>query len=71
VSLALGIPTAIVGIVLLAASHETRTAGYVTTGIGVGLIGFGAALLATSSTDVYDEQGRYVAQSLRPGGFTF
>jgi hypothetical protein len=71
VSLGLGIPTAVVGVILISASHETRTAGYVTGGIGVGLVTLGAVLLATSATNVYDEEGRVIgaapaAEKARP-----
>jgi hypothetical protein len=78
VSLAFGIPTAIVGVVLVAASDDTRNAGYVTGGIGLGLTLLGGILLATSATTVYDENGRAVAGSkperrvaLGPNGLTF
>jgi hypothetical protein len=66
VALALGIPTAIVGVVLIAAGPDTRTAGYVTGGIGFGLIAAGAVLLATTATHVTDEQGRSFAKGQAP-----
>jgi hypothetical protein len=63
VALAIGIPTAIVGVVLVASSPDTRTAGYVTGGIGFGLIALGAVLLATTATHVTDDRGQTVAKA--------
>jgi hypothetical protein len=60
VSLALGIPIAALGVILVAASDDTRSAGYLTGGIGLGLTLLGAILFATSNTTVYDEAGRAV-----------
>src|SRR5262249_26075230 len=70
VSLVFGIPTAVVGGILILASDDTRSAGYITGGIGVGLTLLGAILLATSATTVYDQSGREVGKNegvkLRP-----
>ncbi len=68
VSLVLGIPTAIIGLIMVGAGHDgTRTAGFVTGGIGLGLVGLGAILLATSNTNVTDDRGRIVGRFSKDG----
>jgi hypothetical protein len=74
VMLAIGIPTSIVGVIVVAASHDdTRTAGWITTGAGVALITIGAIMLATNGTTVYDDKtGRTIGKlRLSPSGFVF
>jgi hypothetical protein len=69
ISMVFGIPVAVIGVVLLAVEHDNRTAGFITTGAGVGLIGLGAILLATSGTTVTNNDGRKVG--LGPQGLLF
>lgn len=76
VMLALGIPTSIVGAVIVAASHENdaRSAGWITLGTGATMIAIGAVLLATNGTSVYDgTSGRTMgkARFVGPNGFVF
>jgi hypothetical protein len=72
-----GIASAIVGAVLASASHDgTQTAGFVTLGAGGAMIIGGAALVATSGTNVYDENGARVGSigpkiMFGPNGFAF
>jgi hypothetical protein len=73
----LGIPTAIVGIVVTAESggDSGRTAGFVTIGAGAALTAVGAVLIAANGTNVYDAAGRSVGSSPSPSasplGFVF
>jgi hypothetical protein len=87
VMLVVGIPAAIVGVIIAAAAggSDGRTAGFLTVGGGAGLIAGGAVLLATNGTNVYDAEGRHVGRArpvvrgvslgagtwLTPGGIVF
>lgn len=63
ISVIVGVPTAIVGLILIGAGHNgTRDAGFITGGIGIGLIGLGAVLLATSTTNVIDDHNRMIGR---------
>jgi hypothetical protein len=77
-ALGFGIPTTLVGLILIGASDDTRTAGYVTGGVGLGLIVLGAVLLSASATSVYDGSGRTIGAAqptpgvrLGPTGLVF
>lgn len=65
----LGIPTAIVGVVIMASTKDngTRDAGIITTAVGGGLIALGCVLLATNGTSVHDGSGRKIANALTTG----
>jgi hypothetical protein len=68
VLIVLGIPAAIIGAAIAATTsdpHE-RTGGFVTLGVGMGMIGGGALLMALSSTNVYDGRGRAIGSARAP-----
>jgi hypothetical protein len=74
VLIVLGIPAAIVGAVIAgtAGDRGERTGGFITLGVGAGMIGTGALLMALSSTNVYDGRDRAIGGArFTPNGVAF